>query len=535
MGNNVNVLNICCVQCSSRSNISQRDIMKKPLTASEMTESFSKMYDTKRNNKIKEITKNKKLNSSLYFLHDSVLIGKKIGNPTDKYKIEELIEKGKNNTLIYKASLKSNGEKRVLKIIQKNNKYLNETKELIKEIDFLEETDNPYIVKLYEFYDCPKVICLVNEYCNGGNLNDKLKEEKQLSELTTSFIIFQILSALSYCHNKKIIHRNLTLSNILIDNSKKYNYIHIKLIDFSSSAKLINGSEMGDSVGNLKYISPEVFTGKYNESRDIWSVGIIMYKLLTGVFPFENQNILKLKALIEISNVDYEKYPLNKVNKECIDLLQKLLKKDKGRINAKDALNHIWFKKLQIKEKINYLSFDKIKKILDNIFQFKANKTLQKLCLSYLTRKSKNEEIDDATNLFCQIDVDNDGEVEENEFVFNLKKIILKYEKYVDENYLRNLFNNIDIDQSGNISYSEFISAAIDKKLILTDDNLVESFEFFDKNKDGFISAEDLNIIFTKFKDFSTEDFYEIFKEVDIDGNGEINFEEYNQIMKSIE
>jgi calcium-dependent protein kinase len=315
--------------------------MKKPLTASEMTESFSKMYDTKRNNKIKEITKNKKLNSSLYFLHDSVLIGKKNGNPTEKYKIEELIEKGKNNTLIYKASLKSNGEKRVLKIIQKNNKYLNETKELIKEIDFLEETDNPYIVKLYEFYDCPKVICLVNEYCNGGNLNDKLKEEKQLSELTTSFIIFQILSALSYCHNKKIIHRNLTLSNILIDNSKKYNYIHIKLIDFSSSAKLINGSEMGDSVGNLKYISPEVFTGKYNESRDIWSVGIIMYKLLTGVFPFENQNILKLKALIEISNVDYEKYPLNKVNKECIDLLQKLLKKDKGRINAKDALNHI--------------------------------------------------------------------------------------------------------------------------------------------------------------------------------------------------
>ena len=134
----------------------------------------------------------------------------------------------------------------------------------------------------------------------------------------------------------------------------------------------------------------------------------------------------------------------------------------------------------------------------------------------------------------CQIDVDNDGEVEENEFVFNLKKIILKYEKYVDENYLRNLFNNIDIDQSGNISYSEFISAAIDKKLILTDDNLVESFEFFDKNKDGFISVEDLNVIFTKFKDFSTEDFYEIFKEVDIDGNGEINFEEYNQIMKSI-
>ena len=240
MGANVGVLKICCVQCSARGNISHREDLRKPLSASEMTSLFSKMYDeTKNLDKIKSISKNQSLNSSLYFLQDSVLIGKGTGNPIDKYRIDELLEKGKNNSLIYKATLKSNGDKRILKVIPKNNKKLEKTQALIKEIELLEETDNPYIVKLYEFYDCPKVICLINEYINGENLNKKLNEEKYFSEFKTGIIIFQILSALSFCHRKKIIHRNLTLSNILIEKRIKDNFIHIKIIDFSSSTKAI--------------------------------------------------------------------------------------------------------------------------------------------------------------------------------------------------------------------------------------------------------------------------------------------------------
>ena len=532
MGNYVGVLDVCCRPCNKRGDISHRD-NKKPLTASEMTSTFKKMYESNNSNNITLESKNK-MDPQLYFFHDSVLIGKLTGNPIDKYTIDELIVKGKNNSLIYKATLKSNGEKRILKIIPKNKKNIQKNQSLIKEIELLEQIDNPYIIKLYEFYDCPKVICLVNEYCNGGNLNNRLIIERQFTELNTAIIIFQILSALSFCHSKNIIHRNLTLSHILINENKKDNFIHIKIIDFSSSTKVIKGIDMGDSVGNLKYTSPEVFEGKYNETRDIWSVGIIMYKLLTGDFPFENKDILKLKALIEICNVDYKKYPLNIVNKECINLMKQLLKKDKGRISAKDALNHNWFKILNIKEKLTYLSFEQIQKILNNIFYFKPKKILQKLCIEYLTRNLKNEEIDNATNLFCQIDVDNDGEVEEYEFIIHLKEIINKLGEEIEEEYLKNLFSNIDIDQSGNISYSEFVSAAIDKKIILTDEYLKESFDFFDKNKKGIINIDDLVVVFKKFPGFSIEEFNEMFNEFDVDGNGEINFEEYKGIMKSI-
>ncbi len=501
------------------------------ITASELRESFSKMYDEKTlknsmNNKSKTI-------ESLLFFQDSVLIGKGSGNPIDKYNIEELIGKGDNGSLVYKATLKSNGEKRAFKVIQKNEKSLNKTQELLKEIDLLEETDNPYIVKLYEFYDSPKYICLVNEYVKGGNLYDRLLKEKKFNELQTAIIIFQILSALSFCHSNKIIHRNLTMQNILIEDSKD-NFIHIKIIDFSSSSKMIKGVDMGDSFGNLKYTAPEVLEGKYTETRDIWSVGIIMYTLLTGIFPFENKDLLKLKALIEIGNIDYDVQPLNKLSKDCINFLKELLNRNKNRISAQKALEHNWFKKLNIKEKLTFVPYDKIEKIINNIFNYKPKKTLQKLCFSYLTRNLKNEEIETATNLFCQIDIDNDGKVQQKEFVKNFKEIIEKTGKEIDEKYLKDLFNHIDYDRSGNIDYSEFITAAIDKNLIVNDKNLKESFEFFDKNKSGLITLSDLQIVFKKFKGFSAEEFNNIIKEVDKDGDDEITFEEYKDMMKAI-
>ena len=522
MGNYIEYIETCC------SSKSQNEIEEAPLTAKEMTASFSKMYDSNNLNK-SNINENKNKNGPLYLLKDSVLIGKGSGNPIDKYTIDELIGKG-DNSLVYKATLRSNGDLRSFKVIQKNNELFLKTQELLKEIELLEAADNPYIVKLYEFYDCPTVICLVNEYLNGGSLLERLKKEKKFNEFTTAIIIFQILSALSFCHSKKIIHRNLTLSNILI-NEEKDHFIHVKIIDFNESTKIIKGVELGDSFLNLKYTAPEVIKGKYNEKRDVWSVGVIMYTLLTGNFPFDNDDIFKLKALIEIGNVDYDNKSLTKCSNECIDLLKELLNRNINRISANEALNHNWFKTLNIKERLNEISYETIKSVLDNIIKFKPKTTLQKLCLSYLARNLHNENIQNASNLFCQIDVNNDGEVQENEFVNNLKEIIEKTGENVDIKYLKKLFKIIDIDKSGIIEYSEFLAAAINREQIINEKTLKESFDFFDKGNNGLINLNDLKVVFKKYKGFSIDDFKSIVDDVDLDENKEINFEEYKNMM----
>ncbi len=523
---NISYFKNCCPQDQEESRLEDGE------TAKEMTASFAKMYNENVLPKSESNSREKNLMESLYFLKDSVLIGKGSGNPVDKYKIEELIGKGEFS-LVYRATLKSNGESRAFKVIKKDEKNFKQSQELIQEIKLLEETDNPYIVKMYEFYDCPRAICLINEYLKGGSIYDKLKKEKKFSEFNTAIIIFQVLSALSFCHSHKIIHRNLNLTNILID-IKDPHFTHIKIIDFSTSAKMVKGSEMEESKSNIKFTAPEVLKGKYNETRDIWSVGVIMYILLTGIYPFDGKDILKIKAEIELCNVNYNNENLKKCSNECIDLLKELLNKDKNRISAQNAIKHIWFKNLNIKERLTFLPFEKIKKVLEQIMKFKPKKTLQKLCLAYLVRNFNDESVNDASNLYLQIDYNNDGSIDENEFVMHLKEIIEKTGEKIDESYLKKVFENIDIDKSGTVEYSEFVAAGVKKELILKEENLKESFDFFDKNKNGLINLEDLRVVFMKFKGFSQEEFNSIVSDVDVDENNEIDFEEYKNVMKNI-
>ena len=523
---NVSYFKNCCPQEEEDTRLEDGE------TAKEMTASFAKMYNENVLPKSESNSREKNLMESLYFLKDSVLIGKGSGNPVDKYKIEELIGKGEFS-LVYRATLKSNGESRAFKVIKKDEKNFKQSQELIQEIKLLEETDNPYIVKMYEFYDCPRAICLINEYLKGGSIYDKLKKEKKFSEFNTAIIIFQVLSALSFCHSHKIIHRNLNLTNILID-IKDPHFTHIKIIDFSTSAKMVKGSEMEESKSNIKFTAPEVLKGKYNETRDIWSVGVIMYILLTGIYPFDGKDILKIKAEIELCNVNYNNENLKKCSNECIDLLKELLNKDKNRISAQNAIKHIWFKNLNIKERLTFLPFEKIKKVLEQIMKFKPKKTLQKLCLAYLVRNFNDESVNDASNLYLQIDYNNDGSIDENEFVMHLKEIIEKTGEKIDESYLKKVFENIDIDKSGTVEYSEFVAAGVKKELILKEQNLRESFDFFDKNKNGLINLEDLRVVFMKFKGFSQDEFNSIVSDVDADENNEIDFEEYKNVMNNI-
>ena len=523
---NISYFKNCCPQDQEESRLEDGE------TAKEITASFAKMYNENVLPKSESNSREKNLMESLYFLKDSVLIGKGSGNPVDKYKIEELIGKGEFS-LVYRATLKSNGESRAFKVIKKDEKNFKQSQELIQEIKLLEETDNPYIVKMYEFYDCPRAICLINEYLKGGSIYDKLKKEKKFSEFNTAIIIFQVLSALSFCHSHKIIHRNLNLTNILID-IKDPHFTHIKIIDFSTSAKMVKGSEMEESKSNIKFTAPEVLKGKYNETRDIWSVGVIMYILLTGIYPFDGKDILKIKAEIELCNVNYNNENLKKCSNECIDLLKELLNKDKNRISAQNAIKHIWFKNLNIKERLTFLPFEKIKKVLEQIMKFKPKKTLQKLCLAYLVRNFNDESVNDASNLYLQIDYNNDGSIDENEFVMHLKEIIEKTGEKIDESYLKKVFENIDIDKSGTVEYSEFVAAGVKKELILKEENLKESFDFFDKNKNGLINLEDLRVVFMKFKGFSQDEFNSIVSDVDADENNEIDFEEYKNVMNNI-
>lgn len=159
---------------------------------------------------------------------------------------------------------------------------------LLNEIEILKQLDHPNILKLFEFFQDQKRFFLVTEFCNGGELFDKIAEEQYFSETDAAKIIKQILSAVNYCHQRSIVHRDLKPENILLN--RDLNDPKITIIDFGTSGVFDPDQKMQQKYGTPYYIAPEVLGNSYDEKCDLWSIGVILYILLCGYPPFNGAN-----------------------------------------------------------------------------------------------------------------------------------------------------------------------------------------------------------------------------------------------------
>ena len=148
------------------------------------------------------------------------------------------------------------------------------------------------------------------------------------------------------------MHRDLKLENILIENSKYSNNIYVKVIDFGT-AKFCTKDKEKEITGTPFYIAPEVIKGNYSEKCDAWSIGVIIYAILSGKLPFGGSNKFEVFSNIKSGYYDLTMYPFNIVSAEIKDLIKKLLIiNTESKIIIKNALEHPYFKKYKIKEKL---------------------------------------------------------------------------------------------------------------------------------------------------------------------------------------
>jgi calcium-dependent protein kinase len=170
--------------------------------------------------------------------------------------------------------------------------------EIRNEIDILRRLDHPNIIRLYETFEESNNIYLVLELCSGGDLY-----ERTYTEADTILVIQQLLRAVSYLHEKNIIHRDLKFENILFENKSRN--AGIKLIDFGLSKMFKEGETMDEAIGTIYSMAPEVLAGSYTESADIWSVGVLAFMLLCGELPFDGGNDDEILAKIERGDYKY--------------------------------------------------------------------------------------------------------------------------------------------------------------------------------------------------------------------------------------
>ena len=509
----------------------------------------------KNNNKLKKSKTKKNQRNSDFYLEDYEIINKNFNKRlSDKIKFDSniFIQNTQIDPLLLYTKIKKLGEgtfgevylvkhnitgiRRAMKVIDKNNAELKDEKlsdeEILNEINILKKIDHPNIMKIFEFYNTESIYYLITEYCEGGDLYNFVNDN-ELSEFQVIYIMYQIFSAMNYCHKMKILHRDLKPDNILIKKNNEGLCI-VKICDFGTSAVFKKGEKQKDIMGTLCYMAPEVLNEEYNEKCDLWSCGVIMYILLTKKRPFLGRD--DDQTIEKILYNSYNSALLKKYNKYTKDLLSKLLEKNpKKRISAAEALNHVVFQKNKTKEILNEIHDEKIiQKFIQNLKNYKSDSILRETTLVYLVHNYPDlEQVSDASKLFAQLDVNGNGKITKKELFLGLSSLIDSEdsEKSSDE-----IFANLDIDNNNYISYEEFIRAAIDKEIFLKDDILEFAFKYFDKDNSGEITIEELEMVFKgniKSSDCQKE-LENILKEVDSNNDKVIDFEEFKKLMNNI-
>ena len=425
---------------------------------------------------------------------------------------------------------KITGMVRAMKIIKKDNVLKNDSI-VFNELEILKKIDHQNVVKIYEFYVDNDNFYLIQEYCPGGDLYEATKN-LNLSELQVACIIYQVLLALNHIHKLKIMHRDLKPENLLITKKEEDGLYRIKICDFGTSHLFKDDEKEKGVTGSSYYIAPEVLNGAYNFKCDLWSVGIIMYVLLTKKIPFFGKDDKSVRNSIRKGN--YITEPLKDFSNYAQTLIDDLLEKNSNkRLNAEEALKYDLFKVYKCKETINNVDSKEMKYYFDNIKKYKRNNIFQETAISYLIHNCDIDEVIVASKIFNLFDKNNNGKIGFSEFYDSFCKFS---GETINEEEAKQIFSQLDSNKNEYFEQEEFVKAAINKKVFLSEKMMKFAFNFFDIDNSGLITVEDIVEIFkdnVKSDKDATSEFNKIINAIDKDENGKIDFEEFSKFMEN--
>ncbi|XP_072094667.1 serine/threonine-protein kinase SIK2a isoform X1 [Mobula birostris] len=223
-----------------------------------------------------------------------------------------------------------------IKIIDKSQLDAVNLEKIYREVQIMKLLDHPHIIKLHQVMETKNMLYLVTEYAKNGEIFDYLANQGRLSELEARRKFWQILSAVEYCHNRKIVHRDLKAENLLLDGN-----MNIKIADFGFANFYKPGEPLSTWCGSPPYAAPEVFEGLQYEGPllDIWSLGVVLYVLVCGALPFDGPTLplLRQRVLEGRFRIPYF------MSEDCEHLIRRMLVLDPSkRLTIAQIKEHRW-------------------------------------------------------------------------------------------------------------------------------------------------------------------------------------------------
>jgi calcium-dependent protein kinase len=452
-----------------------------------------------------------------------ILISRKqtiiINNDENIENVYDIQENELSNGFSRKAKigvLKLNGKKYAIQSIDKAQIDPNNLEKLKKYLEVLNIADHPNFIKFYETYNDEQFFHIVTENYEADDLYTQITDGKIINEVEASFIIYKIASALSHLHHMQLLHGSVKPENVILENISN----DVKVIDIG-----LNKYIDKDSLVAFRENSPFEDTNRtkaiYDSKFDIWSLGVLLYFILSGEFPFLSKgNVVDLYARLKDEEVKYENKCWASVSNQVKELLVTLLNSDPSkRPSAAVLLNDPWFKNIHNQYSFNNLDSD----IILPLRKYNKLGELKKIIYKFMLRElNQHEDISKIKKLFYMLDRNNSGFIDFNTIVSAFDYLAIKLEP----NELMSLLNN---DQP--LSFSLFAYALMKKDLINL--NIIETvFSILDYDDNGIITVDDISHIFKRVGKYkSYKEINDMFVKENIE-EGDLDYEKFCTIIK---
>jgi len=380
---------------------------------------------------------------------------------------------------------------------------------------------HPNIVNIKGAYEDVTSVHLVMELCAGGELFDRIIQRGHYSEAKAAELTRTIVGVVEACHSLGVMHRDLKPENFLFSNHSED--AALKTTDFGLSVFFKPGEIFTDVVGSPYYVAPEVLRKHYGPEADVWSAGVILYILLSGVPPFWAETEQGIFEQVLKSELDFVSDPWPKISESAKDLLRKMLNPNVAkRLKSHQVLCHPWIREDGVApdRPIDPAVQTRLK-------QFSAMNKLKKIAIRVIAESLSEEEIAGLKEMFLMMDSDGSGAISFEELKEGLKKV----GSNLMEADIRQLMDAADVDHNGTIDYGEFLAATLNLNKIEREENLYAAFSYLDKDKSGYLTTDELQQACNDFHmgDMCVED---LIREVDQDNDGRIDYNEFVTMMR---
>jgi calcium-dependent protein kinase len=422
-------------------------------------------------------------------------------------------------------------DERILKAVNKRSlKTAAQTEQLLKRVNLLKSLDHPNIIRVFEYFEDDKNYYFVAEYCSGGDLFTKITQQGYVSEATAAEYMRQILSVLTYLHSKGVIHRDLKPEHFLLDSSSET--ASLKLFDITTIALLEPGRTLTEPYGTAYYMAPEILAEhpRYDFKADVWSAGVMLYILLSGIPPFNGSTETVIKRKVKAGRFTFHSPEFDVVSLEGKDLITSMLTVAPAeRPSAVEALRHPWILLFANKRPISDFH---AQAIFNNIRKFRVESALHRAALSFIVSQFvTRQESADLFQIFKALDKNDNGTLSKAELTEGYKEVFPDSDEDYIEEEVNRIFRQVDINSSGEIEFSEFMMATADRHKLVSKERVRLAFEALDINHTGLLNTSVLKNIFGSVSQYNEDFWRSIIQEIDLNGDGLIDFFEFSEMM----